>query len=169
MSNTSSNVPKVYTHLLWSDGNGQRKWELWEHFGGVESLEWCNFIYESMVPSSFNMDVFCFPQSLEPKDAKNFAVHRNWKATLRWALRLDLLVSWELRNVEKLILSHKSIQKLHDERWLVMQQTRACLPTPCDNKVALRWGSIQHCCRKFRQQYWGRVTGSGSKVVWSAW
>eukprot|EP00434_Breviolum_minutum_P020877 symbB.v1.2.018415.t1/scaffold1463.1/size117174/6 len=36
-----------------TDGNGQRKWELWEHFGG---------------------------------DAKNFAVHRNWKATLREAV-----------------------------------------------------------------------------------
>ncbi|CAK9035800.1 unnamed protein product [Durusdinium trenchii] len=36
-----------------TDGNCQRKWELWEHFGG---------------------------------DAKNFAVHRNWKATLREAM-----------------------------------------------------------------------------------
>jgi len=25
--------------LLWSDGHGQRKWQLWERFEGAESLE----------------------------------------------------------------------------------------------------------------------------------
>ena len=27
------------SHLLWSDGNGQRMWELWAYFGGVETLD----------------------------------------------------------------------------------------------------------------------------------